>query len=94
MTHKHTPRPWSLSPTPACGLWVDSNTDPICNVVEDNVANAKLIAAAPELLAALLWAIEHAEAYITQQLSDGAVGMRDDLDARDRARAAIAKATS
>ena len=59
----HTPGPWNAckpsKPTGngAAGRWsVQSNEQPICGVYNDcQEANARLIAAAPDLLSALEW---------------------------------------
>jgi hypothetical protein len=85
---KHTPGPWAI------GLESDddrfqviaSTGEHICYVELDPVgSNARLIAAAPDLLAALKWAVDCSDMNL------------DDLDldtcaALDAARAAIAKA--
>ena len=94
---KHTPGPWRLEewgsdygPTGdfsvyPCGA---KNKYPIASVQEPfhrskTKANAMLIAAAPELLEALIEMLEYA----------GIIEERFDRLATDRARAAIAKAT-
>lgn len=46
---------------------------------DEAFANARLIAKSPELLAALAWALPFADESITRDLSDGAVGMGEDL---------------
>ncbi len=51
---KHTPGPWTVNyrrVTPVAGK--QDGTDDVCHVYGDNEANARLIAAAPQLLAAL-----------------------------------------
>ena len=85
--NKHTPGPWSIDAEPGQGVFVYGDaspldTDDICEVKwrasdETTLANARLIAAAPELLEAL------------EELCStlGECGMTV------RARAAIAKAT-
>ena len=96
---KHTPGPWSVEKgDPECGNygWYVCHPDTvdeesaICNLSVEAEANARLIAAAPELLEALKECIT----------DDGATGMRSIELARKRlaainklARAAIAKAT-
>lgn len=55
MTNKHTPGPWALN-----GNYIGSETaGNIGYSFGDNVANAHLLAAAPELLAALKAVLEH-----------------------------------
>jgi hypothetical protein len=87
--HTHTPGPWSLEKGSAgFGDAIFSTMDPL-NTVADNVrnaANARLIAAAPDLLAACEWLVTAWE----QSPDDQArivVGI-----ASERARDAIAKA--
>ena len=58
MTHSHTPGPWSDTGSDGrCNIIVESNTGSVCAVWRVNgyvcqAADARLIAAAPELLAA------------------------------------------
>lgn len=52
---------------------------------------AVLFAAAPEILDLLAWALEHAEQYVTRELSDSACGMKDDLEKMHRAQALVAR---
>ena len=87
---KHTPGPWTQDHTKegkAC-VWLDGHTEPEiwmgnketridCNTE----ANARLVAAAPELLAALQ--------LLLAQDDNG----EDEIWVRNKARAAIAKAT-
>lgn len=85
-TH-HTPGPWfteALSTIGHCAI-VDADGFTIANPSPMGQANARLIAAAPDLLAALQSALD--------QLS--ALSFADDriVYARERARAAIARAT-
>jgi hypothetical protein len=72
------------------GKWVDPNN------AADGEDNARLIAAAPELLEALIWMTEHAAAHEEilrdHNLLDGeSIYLAD--EAHTKARAAIAKAT-
>jgi hypothetical protein len=92
MTARHTPGPWRAArqnPSPTTGEWMIAGGKPgyLAEVRDcgsgDVGANARLIAAAPDLLEALQWAID--------QLPDDL-----DLDHREAmatARAAIARAT-
>jgi len=58
-THTHTPGPWAVDPVLRGGPWyrIESEHGPaigwVAQVQHPNSANAALIAAAPELLAAL-----------------------------------------
>lgn len=86
---KHTPGPWNYSPAVAAIFGPPGNAPQICNIPafsgEEGHANARLIAAAPELLAAL-------KLFVAQYQGDG----HDDRELRPEmaaARAAIAKAT-
>ena len=93
MTTQHTPGPWI-----AVGTWVehpDDNTPDICNCNpfhmmptsrshEEACANARLIAAAPELLAALQ-ACDKAMSYMSEYDIP--------LTLPEQVKAAIAKAT-
>lgn len=109
MDTKHTPGPWiSAEPYPY-GVQVSSTNGYVCRVsesgkksTEEQRANARLIAAAPDLLAALEDAIAKMKQYIpkaAQGYDNGCfkyVGMGEDFDcscAICKARAAIAKAT-
>jgi hypothetical protein len=65
MKTKHTPGPWKTADN-ECGNYVfaPNHAPQICILPAfspDNKANAALIAAAPDLLAALKWAIEQIE---------------------------------
>lgn len=95
MSNKHTPGPWTQgtsNPGRSC-VWLDGNAEPENTMGPDNTwidcvseANARLIAAAPDLLEALHLAVKMAE-----------TGMCDfnphDEYVMNKARAAIAKAT-
>ncbi|WP_156507271.1 hypothetical protein [Bordetella trematum] len=87
MTTKHTPAPWTQGHSPAgitC-VWLDGATEPLHEMgrctswIDCNTeANARLIAAAPELLQALIDVVRVADRATVEF---------------DAARAAIAKAT-
>ena len=100
MKAQHTPAPWKLQDYDhAFVVWSDEGV--ICDVFhnreddeadgifseEEANANAQLIAAAPELLAAL----RRAENALTFFIEDKG---ESDLDALEETRAAIAKATT
>lgn len=94
MSALHTPGPWVAKQPKAVlgcdprGQWYVHAKDctVACTLDGDRAANAHLIAAAPELLAALRLYVERE----TELHGDMPVGMRG---ATDAARAAIAKAT-
>lgn len=61
---KYTPGPWEIASTE--GGWTNVRPAnhpnlPICNLVENNEANALLIAAAPDLLGMLKLAVQYLE---------------------------------
>jgi hypothetical protein len=86
MSTPHTPGPWRISTIGSYGIAITGYTSVIANVPDDDaIGNARLIAAAPELLAALREITSHATNFGGAPLS--ATKMFD------RARAAIAKAT-
>lgn len=100
MKTKHTPGPWYIPTIRANAqdkrpLWETVRSkhteEPICRIAQDVAhdaeANARLIAAAPELLAALRLLIEW---YDGQHGDPGVLGSQSVEDAR----AAIAKATA
>ena len=89
---KHTPGPWTQgwSQNGVDCVWLDGKTEPAIGMGDDDdwidcgtEANARLIAAAPELLEAL------------QAFTDvyGVDDVKRWMTVRDNARAAIAKAT-
>ena len=87
MISKHTPGPWDMDEGDY-GIYQIETSDQIAEVFshhpdEELKANARLIAAAPELLEALRELLEY---------DGGAFCVCDDPYAMDRARAAIAKA--
>lgn len=100
MSAKHTPGPWTIDPegetawtiesasgTPLCDVYIerDSNNSP----TPECEANARLIAAAPEMLVALQNAGNVLAALATGQLK----GITADSSALALIRDAIAKAT-
>ena len=89
--NKHTPGPWRYSKAhkdviSMCG---GIKKDVICEIV--NEANARLIAAAPDLLEAAQLALQIAESWIHDQL-DGTSSIDGALLHLDPVRAAIARA--
>jgi hypothetical protein len=95
MTKQHTPGPWFVTPDGAAVYEKDGygyRGDTVCGLPsrsDSRAANARLIAAAPDLLEALKVAAK-------AELYDPATGLidADVLDiVQDVARAAIAKAT-
>jgi len=91
MTSKHTPGQWVIANSDAYNTVVIAQGAEICTVIEhqggDRKANARLIAAAPELLAALRGAMERWGDVIGSQDHDF-----EDAAVLSRARAAIARA--
>lgn len=90
----HTPGPWNAAPAPRLGFvaWTDALGD-LPNTGEEGDANARLIAAAPDLLAALRALVGDFDDWgDVQQGEDGPDGeiVYPTIDA---ARAAIAQAT-
>lgn len=94
MSEKHTSGPWHIERinNRTRSGFNASIRSPGCDVAEvygwedeENVANARLIAAAPELLAALQWYVEHDDS--TGDSEYYAAGL-------EAAQAAIAKATA
>lgn len=99
MSGEHTPGPWMVNPDNPAEILYDDRDDedvtPLIATVEiDNTtseqcqADARLIAAAPSLLAALYGMLAHS------CVADAGADMKDDEDhaAERAARAAIAKA--
>lgn len=106
MTSKHTPGPWvayELAPEDpswgACEIWPaqndreddDGTAKPVATMVM-GVENARLIAAAPELLEALMEAVECGMVPITSAREGGAATHSRHVRCADQIRAAIAKA--
>ena len=92
---KHTPGPWTVEPS--MDLWghyiiqeAYDQTEDSEDSFEIDEANAKLIAAAPDLLEACQWALAWLEEY-EQYISDGPIG---DSEEYRRLQKAIKKATS
>ena len=81
---QHTPGPWHAEPAPHRSHWILGATS-VALTIEPNEANARLIASAPELLAACMSALRALE----DNLSPGPM----DEDAKAGLRAAIARAT-
>ena len=90
MTTQHTPGPWILANSDAYNTVVIAQGAEICTVIEhqggDRKANSRLIAAAPELLAALKALLSDAEDVGFEGISVEA------FDSIHAARAALAKA--
>ncbi len=85
---KHTPGPWTATRWRVCAeepfRYITDTANNKASRTEENEANARLIAAAPELLAALKGMVEH----LLDDRSDG----RDEENALSSAMGAIAKA--
>jgi hypothetical protein len=97
MNTNHTPGPWEWDAEPGHGVWVNAEDIGICRLDFDSAltdaqykANARLIAAAPDLLAALDELLRFAEPLGTITAMDG---QEIALPCIVRAREAIAKAT-
>ena len=89
MTTTHTPGPWKIAGhgNGAGILEIDAtSTKALCGVIRGSLADARLIAAAPDLLAALRLALEFCE-----RLDEEGSPARDNLT-RDAIRAALKKA--
>jgi hypothetical protein len=95
----HTPGPWQIRPSGAVGtdqMMVASVYPMEDEFPEENFANARLIAAAPNLLAALqrLELSANTVAYCYDKRPENfAVALREMQDDAETARAALAKAT-
>ena len=85
MNSTHTPGPWKVDRAPNGVTYIDAigrrGEIPICTVTSHEQDDARLIAAAPDLLEACRGMLRHLEREGLQ------------FDAMDDARAAIAKAT-
>lgn len=97
---KHTPGPWSASCAEQGWVVEDANGNLIANIGQDDIESgdncsedARLIAAAPELLEALQYALPYLEAFIPHPRNGVNADCSVDVNCVDRARAAIAKAT-
>ena len=94
--NKHTPGPWTLEPSPKGGFNVldpDKNVPGICRTYArfgepEDTANARLIAAAPDLLKALKDAVRLGQIRYHYRLKSNAAY----CDRVDAIQAAIAKA--
>ena len=102
MSQTHTPGPWEVAADDRNGQAVvraEHNEVATCwhhcvgSIEKEMRANARLIAAAPELLAAATLGLKVAESWIHDQL-DGTKFLADALAELDSVRAAIAKATN
>lgn len=94
----HTPGPWHLLPQNSLCIEAPSGNVALCNLARESIADARLIAAAPELLAAL------SELVATKELHDQLEVLKPLNPAREEeyrtrrvaawnaARAAVAKA--
>lgn len=98
MTDKHTPGPWSVyrnnvkEKYGAChdNIFIKKGNDIICELFSENDANARLIAAAPDLLAVLEHIAGHADMARTCANDAGRIKSLENII--NSARAAIAKA--
>jgi hypothetical protein len=86
MTTKHTPAQWTTDNCVDYIDIIDANKNTIVVVENDNQHNAKLIAAAPELLDCLLWYVENDDTNDTEHNEFYIAGM-------NRAKDVIAKVT-
>lgn len=102
MEAKHTPGPWKIfdegdhfpgidADEMTIILWgnEDENVGVQGHSKDERLANARLIAAAPELLECLVWAMREGRLSYSARTSSN----RAHCDAIDRAKAVIAKAT-
>lgn len=85
----HAPSPWHATPHLRI-VAADNRTVAVCLPASDGEANATLIAAAPDLLAALERAIENDAAFICRDAT--CEEYEKSMDWIDMAKAAIAKA--
>lgn len=101
MNTKHTTGPWMLTMANTITAWNDnkeiatvwSNPSRLHVPAEEAKANAKLIAAAPELLEALIATTDAFDCLIQDQMADLPGGDLIKWAEIEEARAAIAKAT-
>lgn len=91
MKHTHTPGPWETVKTVYCGIGIVSTHTGLAHVCNHIATpdNARLIASAPDLLAALQW---YVDTYAIPE-SDHKLGIPHLIAGEQTARAAIAKAT-
>lgn len=102
-TMKHTPRPWAFSEESGEVYYADKDVQPLiaivscenCQTHKQYLADGKLIAAAPELLAALQSAYELIDNSDVRYFISNNLGEQAQLhSALHKARAAIASATT
>lgn len=97
MSSKHTPGPWSIEDDTPFSLWVScpDGKNPLHQnrLNRDRLANARLMAAAPELLDALIEAVACGMVPISSTKDGGASTHSRQVRCADMIRAAIAKAT-
>ena len=103
MSNKHTPGPWvqGTSKHGRCCVWLDGHTEPENTMGPADIwidcgteFNARLIAAAPDLLEAISKFVAFAERHGEVVFSGGGMSAIDAMNAcTTKARAAIAKAT-
>ena len=93
-TAQHTPGPWITDTLGGTTVWPKGGNSLIaqCTGFEraENVSNARLIASAPDLLAALQWVVE---CFDGDPSDNPDWQYQDQSHAVDRAKLAIAKAT-
>ena len=95
MTHSHTPGPWEVSKHgtpeshPQYGIYAGSKNDHVIVKGDNATTDARLIAAAPELLEALKLVVSSLDYWFKRY--DDPEGAKSEM--MNRARAAIAKAT-
>lgn len=106
MTQTHTPGPWrnENGSIQSQGKWSDETGDHfdwkypriLAHVTDDwdETANARLIAAAPDMLAALQRVLPIYEAYVPYRADGMNEDDRENFEAIEAIRAAIARATS
>lgn len=82
----HTPGPWHLFPSNKLCIEAKSGNVALCNLARESYADARLIAAAPDLLEALRIMVQDCDSSVEVHCVHGG-------DAIETARAAIAKAT-
>lgn len=101
MQIKYTPGPWTQgwSKNGIDCVWLDGKTEPVSGMGDDNdwidcvtEANARLIAAAPQLLEASMRVLEWFEAEDDHSKADFYQRMQMCRDAEEMIRSAIAKA--
>ena len=84
---KHTPGPWHIGNGTRI-IGANSQRVAVCdnNAVTQGMDNARLIAAAPDILGALIWVVQLFDQH------DDCANIELTMSARNNARAAIAKA--